>query len=280
MKKCPRCTTELPLAARFCWNCGASQPEPPPPPSGMGDGIDWKLELLPQFNARFLAALRSWVEADFGASNWTAYQEKLYECGFRDVVHRRLSVLADQLSAERVQLHWSAAQASRRLAALLFELIEYFVVYYGDGLNPVYLSQAILRHQASAVNASNIFTVVLDYLDFAHEQEMVYTDLLLMPVDKLRQAGRSYLFPAKDERILLVCDQSLLGSGKEGFALTEKAIYWKAQFQPAQQLAYTELRTLVREKDWLSLNGHFFNANPTLNLKMLLLLKRLQLSFC
>lgn len=275
MKKCPRCATELPVAARFCWNCGAAQPVEPERASG----IDWAAELLPQFNASFLQELRQRVEEDLGSGQWPAYQERLYESGFRDVAHRRLSQLADMLQQDRVGLGWSATRAQRKLEETVWEMVEYFIVYHAANLNPVVLSENILRYQGAVVGAGNIYGLALDYLNFAEEKEVVYTDLLRMPVDKLRNAGRSYLFPAKDERILLVCDQSLLGSGKEGFALTERALYWKAQFQPARQASFHELRTLKREKDWLLVNDLFFNANPSLNVKMLLLLKRLRLSF-
>ncbi|MFK7933873.1 MAG: hypothetical protein AB8G22_10205 [Saprospiraceae bacterium] len=118
--------------------------------------------------------------------------------------------------------------------------------------------------------------MVFDYLDFQSEKETVYTDFLSMPLDKLRNAGKSFLHPQKDEKILFICDQTLFGSVKEGFAMTEAAIYWKAQFQKAQAVRYRDLQTIERQKDWININEQFFNINPSLNLKMLKLLKKLQ----
>ena len=103
------------------------------------------------------------------------------------------------------------------------------------------------------------------------------TALFGVPIDKLKNAGKFFLFPERDERILLICDQSLLGSCKEGFALTERGLYWKAQLQTARKVAYTALESVRREKDWLLINGDFFHANPSLDLKMMKLLKKLQL---
>ncbi len=58
--------------------------------------------------------------------------------------------------------------------------------------------------------------------------------------------------------------------------MTDRAIYWRAPFDRARKLPYKEIRTLKKEEEWLTLNGHFFTANPSLNLKLYKLLKKLK----
>ncbi|MEL7020874.1 MAG: hypothetical protein AAGK47_04660, partial [Bacteroidota bacterium] len=157
------------------------------------------------------------------------------------------------------------------------DLLDYFIIYYGQSLNTFPLPEAILKYQYAQLGQVDLLQMVLDYLDFSRESETVYTDLLSIPLDKLRNAGQSFLFPAPDERILFICDQTLFGSFKLGFAMTENALYWKAQFQKAYAIQYQNLLTIERQQDWLHINGQFFNVNPAINLKMMRLLKKLKL---
>ncbi|MCB0641187.1 MAG: hypothetical protein KDC44_06085, partial [Phaeodactylibacter sp.] len=122
----------------------------------------------------------------------------------------------------------------------------------------------------------DLFQMCMDYLAFEQEpEESVFFNFLQMPVEKLRNAGKSFFFPEKDERIYFLCDQSLLGSLKEGYAMTEKAIYWKAPFEKPRKVLYSNLHNVVREKDWIRINDLFFNATLTLNVRMMKLLKKI-----
>ena len=58
--------------------------------------------------------------------------------------------------------------------------------------------------------------------------------------------------------------------------MTDRGIYWRAPFDRARKVSYQELREIKREKDWLTINGHFFTANQSLNLKLFKLLKKLR----
>ena len=62
-----------------------------------------------------------------------------------------------------------------------------------------------------------------------------------MPVAKIRNASQNFLFPSRDEPILVICDQTVFGSCREGFAFTTKALYWKAHFNKAQKVYFKEL---------------------------------------
>lgn len=277
--KCPNCQTVLPGGARFCFNCGAPQQvearqERAPEPKPM---VDLDGDVPRQLTELFFQALRRRVEAEHRPEQFPSYSERLYESGFRDTIHRRAGRLGEELRSLQGEGKAGPRQINRRIRELFEELLDYFIIHHCQDINDISLPETILRWQGMPREAINLFQMVLDYLDFAGEpDEKIYTDFLKMPVEKLRNAGKFFLFPERDERILLVCDQSLFGSCKEGFALTEHALYWKAQLQTARKLAYADLRELRREKDWLLLNGHFFHASPSLDLKLMKLLKKLK----
>ena len=97
-----------------------------------------------------------------------------------------------------------------------------------------------------------------------------------MPLRKLQNASRNFLFPAKEEKVLLIADQTVFSTCREGFALTEDALYWKSHFKEAQKVFYHQIETVKKEKDWLLINDIFFNVNPTVNGKMVFLLNKLK----
>ncbi|WP_099148122.1 zinc ribbon domain-containing protein [Flavilitoribacter nigricans] len=273
MKSCPNCQTPLPDEARFCIQCGAPQHE-----QKAEDAIftvNWDDEVATQISAHFFAALQQKVRTELGKSEHLPFSERVYESGFRDIVERRAKQVGEKLQAQLNTDAISVRTANKKVGKLLEELTDFFIIRYCQDLLDTPLPESILKYQHLDPQEIDLFQMVLDYLDFAHESEVVYTDFLTMPVNKLKNAGRSFLFPEKSEKILLICDQSLFGSCKEGFALTEKAIYWKAHLQKARQVAYDQLKGLEREKEWININGYFFNVNPSLNQKMLKLLKRL-----
>lgn len=209
-----------------------------------------------------------------------AYRELLYESGFRDLLHRREAQLADDLRYISDQ-GATVARQNQKVQQQLDELTDYFLIHYARELNPIPLPEAILRHHGPGAEDHPLETVIFDYLHFADEpDETVYTDFVKMPVQKLRNAGKFFLKPERrDERIYFICDQSLLGSCKEGFAMTERGLYWKAQLQTPHYVLYESLGTVRREKDWLLIDEKFFNINLRFNIKMLKLLKRLQRRF-
>ncbi len=277
--KCPNCQTELPSGARFCFNCGAPQ-EPPgrrrEPP--LKARIDLAGNVEQQLTEQFFLALRQRVEEEHEPGRFQPYSERLYESGFRDTVFRRSAQLAEELKA-LARDGQPAPGLINHSVELLFEgLLDYFIIRHCKDINAVTLPESILKYEGQAWEDINLFNMILDHLDFKSEpDEKVYLDFLKMPVSKLKNAGKFFLFPQRDERILFICDQSLLGSCKEGFAMTEKALYWKAQLQTARRAGYDALEDIRREKDWLLINGHFFHASPTLDAKMLRLLKKIRL---
>lgn len=277
MKKCIRCQVVLSVDARFCSNCGAPQPDLEATQRSSVPNIDLDLEIEPQLTEKFFLALKDRIEREHRPEQFTAYSERMYPSGFRDVIARRFAQSADRLRnmeslgmLETSQLNWYVED-------LFEELLDFYIIRYCKDLNEVELPEAILKYQNIPLSEINLFQVVKDFLQFDHEPEKIYTDLLQMPLAKLKNASQAFLFPPRDEKILLVSDQSLLSNGKEGFAITARGLYWKAPFQKSQIALFTNLVDMRRKGDWIEINGHFFNAGLSLNVKMLRLLGRLKM---
>lgn len=272
MKPCPQCQTELPLSARFCLQCGAVQPATLSASAHL-EGFDWQGDRVAQAIDAFSDRLAERVVHEQHPDRLSRYQERLYESGFREVIQRRFTQWSEGFVLPTTLDE--AAAALRELHAWLDDLLDYFFVLHCQDINVVLLPEAILRYQGTEPTGKARLQMVLDYLDFTHESERVYTDLLTLSPKKIRNVGQSFLFPERDEVIWFICDQTMLGTAKEGFAMTEKALYWKTGFQPAQRVYYHKLFDVRKEKEWLLVNDLYFNASPSLNTKMIWLLRRL-----
>ena len=274
MIECPVCTTNLPSNARFCLHCGAPVEQRHSANTKNNLQVDLLGDIRQQLSDLFLKELLQRVKQVHDPKRYPDYSERLYQSGFRETVARRVEQLAGWIDKNAAVLE--VQKVNRRIDRMNADLLDFFIIHYCADLNEVRLSEAILSYQELEWNSIDLFQMTLDYLDFANETETVYTDFVHMPVNKLRNAGQSFLFPQRNEKILLICDQSLLGSCKEGFAFTEKAIYWKAHLQKSAVVAFDELHDIQREKDWITINGQFFNATPSLNIKTLLLLRKIK----
>jgi len=276
--KCLNCHTELPANARFCFQCGAPQPQSQVHEASEEQPlVDLKGNVSKQLTDAFFRLLSQKITEEQPGAREEAYKELLYESGFRDLLPRREAQLSDALRYMEEQ-NVAVARQNAKVRQQLEELTDYFIVHYAKSLNTIPLPEALLKHQGPGADDLPLETLIFDYLDFGNEpDEKVYTDFVKMPVQKLRNAGKFFLTPERrDERIFFICDQSLLGSCKEGFAMTERGLYWKAQLQTPNYVLYKDLKEVVREKDWLLIDGAFFNINLRFNIKMLKLLKRLQ----
>ena len=156
------------------------------------------------------------------------------------------------------------------------ELIEYFIVEPAAGIHEGSFPQKVLRYQGAEWEKVDLFKMVMDYLDFRAVSEQVYTDFVAIPPKVLKRATDNYLQTSKDERLFFICDQSLFGFGKQGFAMTDSAIYWKNVLQPAGAATYTTLRGVELKGGHLLIDGQYFDAGPKLNLQLALLLDKLR----
>ena len=270
---CHQCHTELPPGAKFCFNCGAPQLQQEA--RSEFPRIDFNGDVARQLERLFFDLFATRIREEHEADKLSTYSERLYETGFRDIVNRRVAQLAEQLLEQR-GLERDTHPLQEEVLYIFEELIDFFLIRYCADLNMVQLPEAILKYQDLRLENIDLSEMIPDYLALDQESETVYTDFIIMPVEKLKNASRAFLFPQKEEHIFFICDQSLLGSCKEGFSLTDKAIYWKAHLEKARAVYYTQIHSVERKKDWLIINGHFFNAGPSLNLKLMKLLKRLR----
>lgn len=276
MKTCLQCKVELPAQAKFCWNCGLEQPLATVREDKWQDLFDFHTELLPQLNKRWTSLLKEIMEQQLGVADKEIWQEKLYETGFRDLVHRRLGQFAEKSMPTTSADRQAWLQAWHRLA---WDLVEHFLIAHGQDWLPAPINSSLLKQQSRILGPDNSREAILDYLQPDEEAVSFFTEFISMPLEKLKNASQYFLFPEKTERIWLIADLSLFGSLKEGFAFTERGLYWKNQLQAPQQVIYAQLQQVDREKEWLLINQHFFHASPSLNMKIWLLLRRFMLFY-
>ena len=274
MLKCHTCATSLPATAKFCFNCGEKVVVKASIET-MEPVLDVKGDIEKQFNDLFFSGLKKALEREQDVTKLQQYSERVYESGFRDFLQRRAAQLAEKVNSP----DFNRVTLNELTTGWLSQLLDIFIIRDCADLNVVAMPEAILKYQQADKKTIDIFAFIMDYMHFDIEKEIVYTDFLRMPVDKLKNAGKSFLFPEKTERIFFLCDLSLLGSCKEGFAMTEKAIYWKVQFQKPKKVRFSTLNDLHRIEDWVTINGHFFNANTGLNVRLLKLLGELKRFF-
>jgi hypothetical protein len=241
--------------------------------------VDLRGNVEAQLNEQFFFALRERLEREHDRESFPEFSERLYTSGFRDTILRRIAQLSTLLS----EMHDADEAWPQEVNALiedLFEdLLDQFVIRFAQDLCETSYPEAILKYQYAEAGKVSMVQIVLDFLQLEAEGEDFYTDFLRMPVEKLAQASKRFLFPAKDEKILIIVDQSVLGTCKEGYAFTDRALYWKAPLQKPQYAAYTQLRDFRKEQGWITINGHFFNATPAINHRLLRLLSRLRRLF-
>jgi hypothetical protein len=268
---CEKCKTSLPEEARFCFRCGQPvsvnaerQQEPLI--------LDLSGDVTAQFNELFFSRLKKVLEQEQDLNLFQKYSERVYQCGFRDMVLRRSEQMAERIGESGFPKH----KINETVENLLDDLIDFFIIRYCGDLNVVPLPEAILKYHEKGIHFAELFQMTLDYLNLDAEDEPVYTDFLKMPVEKLRAAGKSFLFPEPKEKILFICDLSFLGSCREGFAMTEKAIYWKNSMQKARKVLYKDLKEIKRVEDWITINGLFFHVNQSLNVRLMKLLRKLK----
>ncbi len=260
----------MPDRAKFCLNCGA-------PVRREGDYskpasfLDYEQDLQPQLSRIFFKQLEETIKSEQDPQQKQVYAERIYTSGFRDI----LDIHIAQLSLQIPQLLKRDSNIKNIITKEFSQLIDLFLIYHCNDINKIKLPEAILKYQQTAPTKSMKYPIIIDFLDFTNEKETVYLDFSTMPAKKFKNATDAYLKPSGLEKIIFICDQSLLGNGKSGFAMTDAALYWKSPYKKANKVLYSEIINIEKTEDWITINGHFFNASPTLNLKMMRLLKKL-----
>lgn len=279
-KACPSCQGQSPLASVFCHHCGfhfdgkqraQNLYEAAYPLTFEADAM------TPQVKALFFKALRKRVTEEHDASRYSDYVERFYQSKFKEIY----DVRAEQIG-EEAYLQWerfgreALPDIDRRIDEAFEGLLDYFIIQYCPDLNGMILPGAILKYERAQAGKTDLWAMFRDFLDFEKEQEVFYFDFVSMPEALLRNACKSFLTADRKEKVMFICDLSLKGSCKEGFALTDKGIYWRAPFDKPRTVLFRDLHDLKKDRDWITVNGYFFTANPSLNLKLFKLLKKLK----
>ncbi|MFT7605446.1 MAG: hypothetical protein ACI8VT_003040 [Saprospiraceae bacterium] len=278
---CSNCQHKIESSDRFCNNCGAQVGLTVVSDSGYAPkySIDFKENptIDSQIRAHFFKTLETVIEEEIGANEYRKYFDQFYKSEFYKNFDLRTVQLAEEINTIHSGSDQYANQKIDQILVLEFAaFIDHFLIMYCQKLHGMALPEAMLQYTKTTRAAVNLRQMLLDYMDFEKEQEKVYTDLLSIPPAKIKNAIQSFVFAQAQEKIFFICDQTVFGSCKEGFAMTDSTLYWKSHFNPAQSVAYHDLKEIKRDAEWININGLFFNVNKSVNFKMLKLLKKLR----
>ncbi len=280
---CPTCQKMNPADAPFCYGCGNPTRAVELKTVSSSFKSKYKFEFKDYLedqikNAFFeeLKRLGQWIEPNIVEGYLQLFAVK----GFATTVELRAKQLAEQFAATFAQVGTpSVFRLEKELDNAVGNLALYHVVYNCKEINPFHLPETILKYEKARIGATDVKEMAFQFLNFENEKERVYKEFVSIPTETLQNAAKSYLFTAKNEAPFFISDQTIMSNGKEGFAMTEFAIYWKTPMEKPQKVYYHQLQKLEKKKDWITINDRFFNVNPSLNLKMLLLLERLKSMF-
>jgi hypothetical protein len=279
-KTCPACHEENPLASVFCHHCGfhfegkTRKPSAYEPVYPLDYDSD---ELTEQVKALFFGSLRRRVEEEHDAARYSDYVERFYDSRFREIYNLRAEQIADDVYVQWERFGTEALpDIDKRLETSFEGLLDYIMIQFCPDLNGLVLPPAILKYEKVQPGKTDLGQMIRDFLDFEREDEVFYFEFISMPQELMANICKNFLFAERKERVWFICDLSVKGNGKEGFAMTDRGIYWRAPFDKPRRVLYSELKTIKLEKKWMTVNGHFFNVNPTFNLKLYKLLKKLR----
>lgn len=284
---CAQCFQENLEDAQFCVNCGSAIGEIPTDYQTTNNEstydpiypLDFKnvKDLGGTIRQHFVVELDARIQSTHNPNHKEAYLNHLMRSDFQEIFTLRTNQLAEEAYTIHTKQQPTVDQEVDGMLSNAFEgLLDFFFIKYCQDINETPIPEAVLKYEGASFKEVNLLQLVKDYLDPEEEGIDTYTDFLKMPLQKLQNAGRYYLFPDKDEKILMICDQTVFGSCKEGFALTEAALYWKAHFKSAQKIYYKDIKELENMGDHILIDGQFFNADARLNMKMIYLLNRLK----
>ncbi len=297
VKACVHCETKNPSNAKFCHACGqgmdsknSTQEKDKQDKKGSETIIEKYESVYPiefsqstekvteQIKTHFFQALKKRVAEQSKSTKYSDYLEEFYSSGFHYFFDTRIQQLTHIiLPLKNVDSERAAIKIDQLLDEGFDVLLNQFTIEHTRHLNEIQLSNAVLRYHFVKKEELDINQIVFDYLDIEREKgEKIYTNFMKMPVAKIRNASQNFLFPSRDEPILVICDQTVFGTCREGFAFTTKGLYWKAHFNKAQKAYYKELYEIKSESDWVTINGQYFHINRSLNFKIAKLLKKLK----
>ncbi len=234
---------------------------------------------LTDFKALFFNALHQRVQDEHNHRQYSDFVELFYQKKFLETLTQRYDALIDEFLIIEKKMPLPELPKQKLLTNTIENLIDYFIYNYCRGLDDVYPAPVILRYADALPNQIKNAMFFYDFLQLQDENILLYKDFIAMPQEKLRNTFQSYLFTERDELVYFICDLSLTGSGKEGFAISNKRMYWRMPLGKSHSVSFDNLQTIRHEKEWLEINGLFFNINHGLNMKMLRMMKKIKLIF-
>lgn len=280
-KECPACAHQGPLSSVFCHYCGFhfegklkvddKRYKPIYP-------LDFDpVTLTEQVKGLFFKTLRQRIASEHDPLQYADYVERFYQSRFRDIYGLRAAQIAEDILTQWERFGTEALpEIDKRLNTAFEGLLDFFIIQYCPDLNGMLLPSAILKYEKAIPGKTDLWQMIQDFLDFDHEEEVFYFDFITMKPELLANACKNFLFADRQERVFFICDLSMKSNCKEGFAMTNKGLYWRAPFERARRVLYSDIGTIKKEKEWLTVNGYFFAANNTINLKLCKLLKKLR----
>lgn len=278
---CPTCGQENALANLHCVYCGhhffgAGSSEAPPPTDDLFDTSHMD-RLHREVASRFEKHFEQRLAEEHHPERHEAYRQRLLRSPFRQTLDLRLQQLAEEIAD--IGPDFRNRQVKRTLENTFEELLDLFIIRHCSDLNEVHYPEAILRYHGRTLAEIDLKNMVLDFLDLDSADLSWFADFVTMPSHKLKNAADHFLFPRRDESLLIIVDTSITSSCKSGFALTSRCIYWRTELEPPQRVYYHKLESAYREEDWMKINDIFFHASLPVNLKLIRLLKKLRALF-
>jgi len=277
---CSNCNTTITAEAAFCPHCGTKASPIPSKEPLKGKKLSYKdIDDAEEINRAllgdFMNALRKRILEDHQSPQLEKYLSAFYTSKFNKQFSTASQQLADEiLDAQSEQT--TIVNVEKLVESRMNGLVDYFIIHNCRALNEIDLPESILKYQNAKLSVIKMPLIIQHFLDLENEEETIYTDFLKMPVDKLKNASQAFLFPPKNEQIWVISDQSIFGSCKEGFAITEFGMYWRAPMEEPARIRFDQIKTIKAEQEWLLVNEQFFNVNPRVNLRMLYFLKKMR----
>ena len=258
MKKCNQCNTDLLEGARFCHSCGAkvvveefdcpncNTTNTSNTRHCINCGLDFSVEktnphtyharypidftealtISEQIKVYFFRFFKNKVQEEQDINLYEVYLKKLYTSEYGKSLEMRMQHLAEEAYSIHAKQDEGVAKKVDQLFEKSFDSqLTHFMCMYCKDINEFEIPEETLAYESARQGEVDLQTMILHYLKLDSEKETFYTDFILMPIKKLKNASEAFLFPAKDEKIMLIADQTIFGSCKEGFAMTEKGLY-------------------------------------------------------
>jgi hypothetical protein len=229
---------------------------------------------MTQFKTLFFDALHKRITEEHDALKYSDYVERFYQKEFNKILASRLELLVEEQKRMNVKGENASTVAFLQMQ-IIEKLVNYFVIGECADLNDVPLNEKILQYDEMQPQAISLEKMIADFLQLEEESFKTYKNFITMPPERLETAIKSFASVPREEQLFFIADATIANTCKEGFAMSDKAIYWKASLEKAQRIPFADLKTALRHKEWIEINGLFFNLNKSLNMKLLRMLKTL-----